>query len=982
MAPNSVRSLDVAGKTTEVTAATKNAGTITELISTIPQTWRPALADYLNKVYRVAQKLCNVQNTIATYDRHIAESSFPASIRNSVKDLKIQFSKEYLGTEQGSLYEGLAKSEVHNARKALLAFSLRSKKEELAILQKQITYDGDAWRKILFEVATRVATTFNGTVEVKGNGSGDLDWSASVPATLREDCKILWGSGQIYHYRAVSLARSLADRSLVEKTRKLSIKASTDAEMKDVDSERTTRDLIKEEMQSNNRLLKQELAKMLGQSNHGKRLDRSLTLNRQSEETRPAKRRKERRAEQKPDRRQEGTSQEREEGKEMKINTSAFLEECSKDFRPWLPETYPNVYTRLSLDTRIKIGFAFSKPWEIDTLRAASPGIFKHPDVSIPEDLEYMLAVNHKFILYQAPQNHDVESAKESFTRTVRNRWFFREKEDKEFIPKFHVKSSYWQPPKAAPHIEQGIKSAMEVIDSQVSRALVSIAERSARPALTKWAQVQDFLQENKLLVKLTDKNLGLAIFPVSWYDVKVLELLSDTNTYKPVFDVPTQVLRQKLNDRLSVWRLPSNMDKYISRKTEIDIPEFHGIPKVHKKPWTLRPIVPSHSWVTSCVSTVLDHLCQPLLKHMPWIVESTKTVINQLENVRDTKHTPIWIMTGDVVSCYSNIPPKLCAKTIANLWRRHCSGSTIKMAAIRDMATFIMDNNYLSYRGQAFHQINGLAMGTACAPVLANLYMGYHEEQQNTVNQPGVLLYVRYIDDILCLFQGTKEEAISFSESVKLGPLKITWSIDPLRNEFLDIELLKTPDAGLRAVHTRLYRKELNRHLYIPWSSAHPLHVKKGFVKAELTRFAMICSKPEYFADARTEFYGNLRRRGYPAKTLIEWFRQVSYGDRPVMLLPKIKEQDFAPLMLPGHYNPVWDYVDVKEIITSARRFWTQEELPVSLEEPLIRSLGKTTSLFDLLSTWNKTTLLSSSTCGPASPPDLSLPLRRGARR
>jgi hypothetical protein len=99
-------------------------------------------------------------------------------------------------------------------------------------------------------------------------------------------------------------------------------------------------------------------------------------------------------------------------------------------------------------------------------------------------------------------------------------------------------------------------------------------------------------------------------------------------------------------------------------------------------------------------------------------------------------------------------------------------------------------------------------------------------------------------------------------------------------------------------------------------------------------------------------------------------------------MLLPKKKEQDFAPLMLPGHYNPVWDYVDVKEIITSARRFWTQEELPASLEEPLIRSLGKTTSLFDLLSTWNKTTLLSSSTCGPASPPDLSLPLRRGARR
>lgn len=69
---------------------------------------------------------------------------------------------------------------------------------------------------------------------------------------------------------------------------------------------------------------------------------------------------------------------------------------------------------------------------------------------------------------------------------------------------------------------------------------------------------------------------------------------------------------------------------------------------------------------------------------------------------------------------------------------------------------------------------------------------------------------------------------------------------------------------------------------------------------------------------------------------------------------------------MLSGHYNPVWDYVDVKEVLDAARLKWTKEELPASLEQPLIRSLGRTTNLFDLLSTWNKTLLLLPSKEGP----------------
>ncbi|TLS20270.1 uncharacterized protein PpBr36_11460 [Pyricularia pennisetigena] len=455
---------------------------------------------------------------------------------------------------------------------------------------------------------------------------------------------------------------------------------------------------------------------------------------------------------------------------------------------------------------------------------------------------------------------------------------------------------------------------------------------------------------------------------PLHWYDSQILQMLSDVSTYEQVTSIPTSELVKEMISLLPFWRLPNQLDKYIRTPKKLVLPEFHCIPKVHKEPWALRPIVPSHSWVTTSVSEVLDHLLQPLLERFPWVVASSKDVILQIEKVRTTNTKPVVIATGDVTSFYTNIPPKDCAKVIAGAWKLYMSSSTIPASAIRKMVDFVMVNNYFGYRGTTFRQKMGLAMGTSCAPVLANIYAAYFERKARIVNQDGVLLYVRYIDDILCILQGTKEEQSDFVDRFRLGNLTVRWDSSPVRNEFLDIELLRIPHENhLRVCHTRLFRKPMNRFLYIPWSSAHPLHVKKGFVKAELTRFAILCSRYEFFAEARMEFYGNLRRRGYPVETLRQWFLQIQYDDRARILLPKQKIDNGAPLMLSGHYNPVWDYVDVKEVLDAARSLWTKEELPESLKQPLIRSLGRTTSLFDLLSTWNKTLLLLPSEEGPS---------------
>jgi len=261
MAPNSVRSVDIFTTNSDLVKATASAGTLADLISTLPQTWRPALAQKLTAVYRTSSKLCTVQNTIAQYERHTAERSFPPSIVNSAKDPKIQFSKEFLGTENGRLAKSTIAAAVLEVRKSLLEAALVLKREELAALQKLVAFDETGWRKTVYEVAERVSATYNAKLEE--NGDGTYNWM-NAPAHSVGELKILWSHGGAVHYRACALARSLADRSLVEKTRALSLKKETDQEMKDADTELTTREVVREELRSEMREFRQQIAGMMG----------------------------------------------------------------------------------------------------------------------------------------------------------------------------------------------------------------------------------------------------------------------------------------------------------------------------------------------------------------------------------------------------------------------------------------------------------------------------------------------------------------------------------------------------------------------------------------------------------------------------------------------------------------------------------------------------------------------------------------------
>ncbi|EEH18630.1 hypothetical protein PABG_07690 [Paracoccidioides brasiliensis Pb03] len=133
-------------------------------------------------------------------------------------------------------------------------------------------------------------------------------------------------------------------------------------------------------------------------------------------------------------------------------------------------------------------------------------------------------------------------------------------------------------------------------------------------------------------------------------------------------------------------------------------------------------------------------------------------------------------------------------------------------------------------------------------------------------------------------------------------------------------------------------------------------MSVKKAFVKTELIRFVQNSSLEENFLKSRQEFCLNLRRRGYPEQNLDDWFRLVSYAERARILHSGKSHGDPAPLLLPSEYNPVWEYIDMKELTRTIKTEWAHEPfLPELFDTSVIKSLRRTQNLGALFSSWNR---------------------------
>jgi hypothetical protein len=197
----------------------------------------------------------------------------------------------------------------------------------------------------------------------------------------------------------------------------------------------------------------------------------------------------------------------------------------------------------------------------------------------------------------------------------------------------------------------------------------------------------------------------------------------------------------------------------------------------------------------------------------------------------------------------------------------------------------FVMHNTYLMFDNKVFKQIQGTAMGSSAAVAFACLFMADIEDPWIEKFQSKLLLFNRFIDDGFGVFLGTEDEAkLALTEYNQLHPkITIEFATSDSSVNFLDLTLYLSTDR--KRIHARCFQKEMNKYLYLPFTSYHNNHLKRNFIRGDLIRYIRNCSEERYFDKLRANFFSRLRARGYPANFLFPIFLNVQYSQRQSFL-------------------------------------------------------------------------------------------------
>ena len=140
---------------------------------------------------------------------------------------------------------------------------------------------------------------------------------------------------------------------------------------------------------------------------------------------------------------------------------------------------------------------------------------------------------------------------------------------------------------------------------------------------------------------------------------------------------------------------------------------------------------------------------------------------------------------------------------------------SPIPTSILRKLFDIVLKCNVFSFNGQAYQQIQGTAMGTRRAPSYANLFMDRFKRAFLAQEPIQPLVWKRYIDDILCIWTGSRSELDNFLDRLNRAhhSIKFTWSISNERIQFLDLNIFK----GDRFTETGLLDLSLHFNSTIP---------------------------------------------------------------------------------------------------------------------------------------------------------------------
>ena len=484
---------------------------------------------------------------------------------------------------------------------------------------------------------------------------------------------------------------------------------------------------------------------------------------------------------------------------------------------------------------------------------------------------------------------------------------------DSDYNPKLYVKSDTWTPD-AAPLL---VEDALRCFKEKLLHATLATRQRrqhNLRPQQRKL--LLDLRANPKFIIVPTDKNLGPAIMNRDTYKSRALQdHLLDQTSYRRLTPAEAQSTRLQAGTNLKALvnthrkELPTNDVRYFDRSFSDDrrLPQFYITPKVHKEPWSTRPIVSCVESNIEVMSKYLDYQLQRVVHCCPSRLKDSASLLNDLQQLPPlplgTK-----LATADAVSMYTNMDTQHVISTVNRWLHRHKRAlpSDLHIELITEAISIVMTQNVFQFDDTYWIQTCGAAMGTSVACVLATIYYSYHEETAllPTYGNGGPLLfYKRFIDDGFIIWKPTVPYAPfdRFKSDLCFG--KLTWTAaSPSHSvDFLDLTL----SISNGSISSKTYTKEHNLHLYLPPSSAHSPGTLKSLIFGNLQRYWKQNTHTSDYVNMASAFRQHLLARGHHSKDVDSIFLAAAHHIDAAPERPSSNERSAPKLFLHWEYHP-----------------------------------------------------------------------------
>ena len=418
------------------------------------------------------------------------------------------------------------------------------------------------------------------------------------------------------------------------------------------------------------------------------------------------------------------------------------------------------------------------------------------------------------------------------------------------------------------------LKAMVRSFANSAKQSIASIENQSFHKHLSTLAN------DTSIAIVKYDKGNGVCVLDREEYLSKLDAIVMDESKF-----VVVEQSRRR-NARHPIFRKQENINDSIKTHVKRYVPEvakglsasgctvgkLYGTCKVHKSNYPVRPIVSMINTPEYKLAKYLDMLIKPNLP-MKYSVKSNTEVLKRLEEFDFQEND--YCVSFDVVSLFTNIPLEDTIVLVAN---KLYSKDAIKrppmpkasFTALLKEAT----GGLFSHRGVLYQQKDGVSMGNPLAPTLANFFVGHLETMMLDQTQEPIhnlhlanikddpVLYVRYVDDIFCVFRkDAKYESFMSKLNSLHDSLSFTCEFGGQSIPFLDI-LIELKGDEFRST---VYRKRTNTNVLLHYRSNVPNNWKTGLMKCLLHRAKKICSDDAGLRDEIKKLRTTFLNNGYP---------------------------------------------------------------------------------------------------------------------